>query len=275
MKNETTPVNGFVYIVGAGPGHPELLTLRAARLLGEADAVVYDRLICLETLALCAPGCRRISAGKAAGNHTMTQEEINRLLIDLALEGLIVVRLKGGDPFIFGRGGEEALALKEAEVPFEIVPGVTSAAAAPAFAGIPVTHRGLSSSVTIVTAHEDPSKPETSVDFAHLATSLGTLVFLMGARSVGRIARALLHHGMNPETPVAIVESATTNRQRTLRCRLDEAIQFAEWEEVSSPAVIVVGAVAALADVLGWFQPEEDPVLPWQRLQSPTILESI
>ncbi len=275
MGDKIVSSDGRVYIVGAGPGDPELLTLRAARLLGEAGAVVYDRLVGAEILELCPPGCLRIFAGKSPGNHTMRQGEINSLLIDLAQEGLSVVRLKGGDPFIFGRGGEEAQALSQAGVPFEIVPGVTSATAAPAYAGVPVTHRGLSSSVTFVTAHEDPAKPETSVDYAHLAAGGGTLVFVMGARSIGRISRELLRYGMTDETPVAIVENATTGRQRALRCTLAEAPSFAEREEVAPPAVVVVGAVAALADELAWFRPEESPASPWSRLQTQTLLESI
>ena len=194
MSNQTYSSSGRVHVVGAGPGDPELLTLRAARLLGRADAVVYDRLVDPQLLELCPPGCRQIFAGKATGNHMMSQSEINFLLIELARGGLEVVRLKGGDPFVFGRGGEEAQALAEAGVPFEIVPGVTSAVAAPAYAGVPVTHRGLASSVTFITAHEDPWKPDKSVDYAHLAASRGTLVFLMGARSVGLIARELLEN---------------------------------------------------------------------------------
>jgi uroporphyrin-III C-methyltransferase len=275
VENEIISSKRRVYIVGAGPGDPELLTLRAARLLGEADAVVYDRLVHPDILELCPPGCLRIFAGKSPGNHTMRQEEINGLLIDLACEYPSVVRLKGGDPFVFGRGGEEALALTEAGLSFEIVPGVTSAAAAPAYAGIPVTHRGLASSVTFVTAHEDPAKPKTGVDYAHLAAGSGTLVFLMGARSVGRISRELIKNGMAADTPVAIIENATTSRQRALRCSLGEAPSFAEREEVSPPAVVVVGAVASLADELAWFRPDESTTPPWHRLQVHTLLDSI
>lgn len=275
MKNDRLSSDGRVFIVGAGPGDPELMTLRAARLLSEAEAVVYDRLVCIEALDLCPPGCRLISAGKAAGNHTMAQEEINQLLIDLAREGLTVVRLKGGDPFIFGRGGEEALALAGAGISFEIVPGVTSAAAAPAFGGIPITHRHLASSVTFVTAHEDPKKPGGSVDYVHLASSKGTLVFLMGARSIGRISRELLKNGMSAKTSVAIIENATTSRQRVLRCTLEEAPGFAEREEISPPAVVVVGPVAALADELAWYLPTEGQTLPWPRVESQSLMNSM
>ncbi|MDA0999513.1 MAG: uroporphyrinogen-III C-methyltransferase [bacterium] len=265
--------NGRVFIVGAGPGDPELLTLRAARLLEGADAVVYDRLVSEQVLSLCPPRCRRIYAGKSAGRHTLTQEEINRLLVEFAREGLRVVRLKGGDPFVFGRGGEEALALAESGIPFEIIPGVSSAVAGPAYAGIPVTHRGLAAAVTFVTAHEDPAKPDSQVDYAHLAQTRGTLVFLMGARSVGRIAHALITGGMAPATPVAIVENATTERQRTIRCSLESAPLFAEREEISPPAVIVVGEVAALSDELDWFHPEARREILWGHPASPESLE--
>ena len=277
MQAETTKSAGRVVIAGAGPGDPELITLRAARSLERADAVIYDRLVSPQLLDLCPPGCRRIFAGKAAGSHTMAQGEINALLIGLARRGNEVVRLKGGDPFVFGRGGEEALALAEAGVPFEIIPGVTSAVAAPAYAGVPVTHRGLASAVTFVTAHEDPEKPGPEVDYAHLARSTGTLVFLMGARSIGRIARKLLEGGMAEDTPAAIIEDASTSCQRTLRCTLGQAPSFAEREEVSPPAVVVIGAVARLADELAWYRPEdEDEEAPrWRRLTSPALLEAI
>lgn len=264
-REESFMTSGRVAIVGAGPGDPDLLTLRAARLIARAGALVHDRLLSPEILDLCPEECRVIYAGKSPGRHALDQEEINGLLISLAREGLEVVRLKGGDPFVFGRGGEEAEALAQAGVPFEVVPGVTSAVAAPAFAGIPVTHRGLAASVTFVTAHEDPAKESGQVDYAHLARAKGTLVFLMGARSVGRIARRLLAHGMPARTPVAIVENGSTPRQRTLRCRLDGAARLAEREEVAAPAVVVVGEVAALADSLSWFNPEAAQDMPWCR----------
>ena len=277
MHTESPSPSGRVAIAGAGPGDPGLITLRAARLLGRAGAVVYDRLVSPEILALCPEGCRLIFAGKAAGNHTMPQSEVNALLIDLARQGLEVVRLKGGDPFVFGRGGEEAQALAGAGVPFEIVPGVTSATAAPACAGIPVTHRGLASSATFVTAHEDPQKPETGVDYAHLAQSRGTLVFLMGARSIGRISRELLENGMPADTHAAIIENASTGRQRALPCTLGEAPSVAEREEISPPAVFVVGEVASLAGELAWRRPgdgeDESDASPWQPLFSRSLLE--
>ena len=251
MRTETAPIEGRVVIAGAGPGDPDLITLRAAKLLGQADAVVYDRLVSPGLLELCGPDCRRIFAGRAPGNHTMSQGEINAFLIELARDGLLTVRLKGGDPFVFGRGGEEALALA-AGVPFEIVPGVT-----------------------FVTAHEDPDKAGSGVDYAHLAGSPGTLVSLMGARSIGRIARKLIENGMARGTPVVIIENASTDRQRSLRCTLDQAPSFAEREEVSPPAVVVIGAVAALAGELAWHHPEGGEAPHWRRPESPALLEFV
>lgn len=275
MNTETSGKTGHVVIAGAGPGDPELITLRAARALEAADAVVYDRLASPELLDLCPAGCLRIFAGKAAGDHTMSQDEINALLIRLALEGHYVVRLKGGDPFVFGRGGEEGLALAGAGVSFEIIPGVSSALAAPAYAGIPVTHRGAASSVTFVTAHEDPEKPGSDVDWDHLAESPGTLVFLMGARSVGRIARKLIKGGMAEDKPAAIIENASTGGQRTIRTTLGQAPAIAQREEVSSPAVVVVGEVAALAGVLEWYRPENEEAPCWRPLALPSVSRTI
>lgn len=256
---------GIVRIVGAGPGDPGLLTLKAAKALSNADVVVHDRLVNPEILEFRPEGCRLVNAGKAAGRHAMSQDAINESLVRFAREGLRVVRLKGGDPFVFGRGGEEAQALADAGVRYEIVPGVTSAVAAPACAGIPVTHRNLASSFTVVTAHEDPGKPETLVDYAHLAKSGGTLVFLMGARSIGRIAAALMERGMSRETPTAIIENATTARQSAHRAPLGEASSLAQREEVSPPAVFLVGPVAGLEDLV-WFEADESQEISWRRL---------
>ena len=254
---------GRVYLVGAGPGDPELLTLRAARFLRQAQVIVHDRLVAEAALALGPKGCRRICVGKSPGRHTVPQEEINALLVDLARGGLRVVRLKGGDPFVFGRGGEEALALARAGVPFEVAPGVSSAIAGPAYAGIPVTHRAVARTVTIVTGHVDPSGPAPEGDYGYLARSRGTLVFLMGARCVGRIAGELMANGMAGKTPVAIIENATTSSQRVLRGDLLGAGGLAEKEEVSSPAVMVIGAAAALAGELSWFRGEETCGCSW------------
>ncbi len=264
---------GHVQIVGAGPGDPELLTLKAAKVLSNADVVVHDRLVNPEILDLCSGECQLVDAGKAAGRHTMRQEDINETLIRFALQGLRVVRLKGGDPFVFGRGGEEAQALAEAGIPYEIVPGVTSAVAVPAYAGIPVTHRNLASSFTVVTAHENPGKPQTRVDYAHLAKDQGTIVFLMGARSIGRIAAALMENGMSADTPTAIIENGTTSKQAAHRSSLGEASRLAQREEISPPAIFVVGQVAGIEDLV-WFEADESQEISW-RCFSPTVPDKI
>ena len=242
MENNIKVKNTTVYIVGAGPGDPDLITLRALKLLKIADVVIYDKLL--------KP---KIFAGKSADHHIIPQKDINKIMIDFARDNKTVIRLKGGDPFVFGRGGEEALELKKANIPFEIVPGVTSAIAAPAFAGIPVTHRGISSSVTFITGHEDPYKRTEHLDYSHLAKDKGTLVFLMSARSIGRISFTLIKNGMSKETPIAIIENATKKTQRNFTDTLVNAVTLAEREEIASPAIFVVGNVAKLGNKLDWF----------------------
>lgn len=237
-----------VYLVGAGPGDPGLVTVRGRQLLEEADVVVYDRLAPRAVLDLAPEAAVRIDVGKAPGRATMSQDEINDLLVEHGRSGKAVVRLKGGDPFVFGRGGEEVEALAAAGVPFEVVPGVTSAVAAPAYAGIPVTHRGLSTHVTVVTGHEDPTKGATGVDWEALARAGGTLVVLMGAGRLDEITAALVRGGLAPDTPAAAVMWGTTPRQRTIRCPL-EALPAAG---VEAPAAVVVGDVAGLD--LSWFE---------------------
>jgi uroporphyrin-III C-methyltransferase len=231
-------MNVSVSLVGAGPGDPDLLTVRAARLLAEADVVVHDALVGDGVLALVNPAAEVIDVGKRPG-RPVPQELINALLVTLASDGRRVVRLKGGDPFVFGRGGEEAQALLEAGVPFEVVPGVTSAVAAPAAAGVPVTHRGVSAAVTVVTGHRRAGEDE--VDWRSLARVGGTIVVLMGVAQRGHIAAELIAGGLAPDTPVAAIRSATTLDQVTLRCRLAELATA----DLDSPAVIVIGAVAA------------------------------
>lgn len=237
-----------VYLVGAGPGDPGLLTRRGAELLAAAEVVVHDRLGTDALLDLAPPNARRISVGKAPGVTGVTQDQINTLLVEHGSAGRHVVRLKGGDPFVFGRGGEEAEALAAAGVPFEVVPGVTSAIAAPAYAGIPVTHRGLSTHVTIVTGHEDPTKAGTDVDWARLAEAGGTLVILMGAATLPAIAGQLLAAGLPGDTPVAAVHAGTRAEQRTTRTTLDTVADLS----VAAPTAVVIGAVAALD--LSWFE---------------------
>jgi uroporphyrinogen III methyltransferase / synthase len=237
-----------VYLVGAGPGDPGLLTRRGEALLRRADVVVYDRLASPALLELVPHGAELVDVGKAPGRVAMAQEQINELLVARGTAGLAVVRLKGGDPFVFGRGGEEAEACRDAQVPFEVVPGVTSAIAAPAYAGIPVTHRGLSTSFTVVTGHEDPTKPDRDTDWAALARAGGTLVVLMGAGHIADIADALLAGGRPGSTPVAAVRWGTRPEQRTIRGTLATIAELG----VESPSAIVIGEVAGLD--LGWFE---------------------
>jgi uroporphyrinogen III methyltransferase / synthase len=237
-----------VYLVGAGPGDPGLLTRRGAALLDVADVVVYDRLAHPSLLDLAPSTAERINVGKAPGAVEMDQDGINAVLVDRGLQGLAVVRLKGGDPFVFGRGGEEAEALAAAGVPFEVVPGITSAIAAAAYAGIPVTHRGLSTSFTVVTGHEDPAKGTTDTDWDALARAGGTLVILMGAGRIGDIATRLIDGGRSPDTPVAAVRWGTRPEQRTIRATLATVADAA----ILPPSAIVVGQVAALD--LAWFE---------------------
>ena len=231
---------GTVYLVGAGPGDPDLLTVRAARLLGGAQILVHDGLVDAAVLALARPDAELISVAKSRARHTLPQEEINALLVRKALAGCDVVRLKGGDPFVFGRGGEEALALQAAAVPFEVVPGITSSVAAPAAAGIPVTHRGMSAAFTVVTGHRRAG--EHDVDWRSLAKVGGTIVVLMGVAHRAPIAAELIAGGLDPATPVASIHRATTERQDVVRCELANLAETA----IESPAVIVIGPVAAL-----------------------------
>jgi len=245
------PVN--VALVGAGPGDPGLMTVRGLALLRRADVVVYDRLVDPRLLDEARPDAHRVFVGKASGAHTLPQREINALLVRHAEQGRRVVRLKGGDPFVFGRGGEEAEALTAAGIPFEVVPGVSSAVAVPAYAGIPVTHRGVASSFAVVTGHEDEGKGEAAVDWARLATAVDTLVILMGVRSLPRIAAALLDAGRAPETPVALVRWGTTDAQETVVGRLDQIATLAAAVRLAPPVVIVVGDVVNLRERLAWF----------------------
>jgi uroporphyrinogen III methyltransferase/synthase len=239
-----------VHLVGAGPGDPGLITVRGAELLARAEVVVFDRLAAPQLLDLVPDSAERINVGKAPGRVEMDQDGINAVLVDRGARGLMVVRLKGGDPFVFGRGGEEAEVLRGAGIDFEIVPGITSAISAPAYAGIPVTHRGLSTHVTVVTGHEDPAKGRTDVDWEALARAGGTLVILMGAGRIAVIAQRLVDGGRGTDTPVAAVRNGTRPDQHTVRTTLG-ALASSEVT-IKPPSAIVVGAVAALD--LGWFE---------------------
>jgi uroporphyrinogen III methyltransferase / synthase len=237
------------YLVGAGPGDPGLLTARALELIARADVILHDRLIAPAALSGARADAEIVDVGKVGGGEQVPQRETTRLLVEHARAGRTVVRLKGGDPFVFGRGGEEAQALRAAGCDFEIVPGVTAGVAAPAYAGIPVTQRGAASAVAFVTGHEDPAKPETAIDWAALAAFPGTLVFYMGVRQLPRIAEQLVAHGRDPGEPAAIVERGTLPDQRVLRTTLAALGE----QEARAPAITVVGAVAALHDELRWF----------------------
>ena len=245
---------GTVWLVGAGPGDPGLVTLRAVEALAKAEVVVYDRLANADLLDRAPATAQRIFAGKEPGRHALTQDQINATLIEQARAGRTVVRLKGGDPFVFGRGGEEAEALHDAGIPFEIVPGVTSSIAGPAYAGIAVTHREVASSFAVITGHEDPTRPETRVDWAALAQGPDTLVVLMGVGNVAEIAERLLAGGRAAETPAAIVEQATTPRQRTIVATLGTLATVAAEQQAQSPAVVILGEVVRLRERLSWFE---------------------
>ncbi|HWP59721.1 MAG TPA: uroporphyrinogen-III C-methyltransferase [Candidatus Acidoferrales bacterium] len=241
---------GKVYLVGAGPGDPGLMTVRGLDLLRKADVVVYDRLVNPVILEEAAPEAILIFAGKRSSYHALPQEEINELLIAHARRGRLVVRLKGGDPFVFGRGGEEAEALRAAGVPFEVVPGVSSAIAVPAYAGIPLTHRKLSSSFAVITGHE-ACKPKSSVDWALLANSVDTLVVLMGLNTLPAIAAKLVRHGRAPETPVALIRSGTTAKQEVIIGTLADI--GAHCAKLAPPVLAVIGEVVKLSAYLEWF----------------------
>ena len=246
--------NGTVYLVGAGPGDPGLLTVKGQELLRQADVVVYDHLVDPRVLKVCTPTTKFIYVGKPAGSHTMTQQAINRLLIRSAKAGRQVVRLKGGDPFLFGRGGEEALALVKAKVRYEVVPGVTSALAVPAYAGIPVTHRGLSSSVAIVTGHEDPEKNESAIRWHELARGCDTLIFLMGVSALPNIVRRLTTAGRPATTPCAVIEWGTRPQQRTVTATLRTIEARVKNADLKPPAILVVGDVVSLRRSINWFE---------------------
>jgi len=242
---------GKVYLVGAGPGDPELLTLKALRLIKSADVILYDRLINQEILLFAKPDCELVYVGKEDGKHTIEQEKINELLLKYAHTREVVVRLKGGDPFIFGRGGEEALFLVEHGIEFEVVPGVSSFYSVPAHAGIPITFRGISSSFAVITGHEDPRKERSSIDWESLK-GINTLIVLMGVSRRKEIARRLIEIGRDPKEPVAFIENGTTERQRVILTDLYEL--STNPPEVSPPAIMVVGSVVRLRENLSWYE---------------------
>ncbi|MEM2099516.1 MAG: uroporphyrinogen-III C-methyltransferase [Candidatus Bathyarchaeia archaeon] len=244
-------VHGKVFLVGAGPGDPGLLTVRAAELLKKADVVVYDRLVSKGILGLIPDSTEKIYVGKQSGNHEFSQLKITELLIKKAREGKLVVRLKGGDPFLFGRGGEEAEALVENGIEFEVVPGVTSAIAVPAYAGIPLTHREFASSVVIVTGHKAESR-EREIAWEKIVNSVDTIVILMGVESLEVIVTKLVASGLKSETPIAIIEQGTLRQQRSIFGSIGTIVN--EAKDVKPPAVIVIGEVVNLGRKLSWFE---------------------
>lgn len=245
---------GTVYLVGGGPGDPGLLTLRGAQLLRTATVVAYDRLAPQEALALCDPAAELINVGKQPDRHPLPQDQINALLVEKAMAGEAVVRFKGGDPFVLARGSEEAQSCVAAGVGFEVVPGITSGIAAPAYAGIPVTHRGMAPGFAVVTGHEDPTKGETQVDYDALARFPGTLLLYMGVGRLAEIAAALVAAGRSASTPAALVQQGTTAAQRTVTATLADIAEVAAAAGIANPAMIVVGDVVTLRDDLQWFE---------------------
>ena len=248
-----------IYLVGAGPGDPGLITLKGKECIQAADVIIYDYLASPALLKFARKSAELIYVGKKGGDHTLSQDQINDLIVEKAKSGVTVTRLKGGDPFIFGRGGEEAEVLFKAGLSFEIVPGVTSAIAAPAYAGIPLTHRKLTSTVAFVTGHEDPTKEETSINWSALATGIGTLVFFMGVKNLPEIVRQLMDHGKSPQTPVALIRWGTTPGQVTVSGTLDSIVEKVRAAGLKAPALIVVGDVVNLRSTLKWF--EKRPLL--------------
>jgi uroporphyrin-III C-methyltransferase len=271
-RAEMNPQPGKAYLVGAGPGAAELITVRGLRLVQRADVILYDRLIAPELLEEARPDAELIYVGKQPHYHVATQEEINQLLVEKVRAGHQVVRLKGGDPFVFGRGGEEALALQAAGLPFEIVPGISSALAAPAYAGIPVTQRGVATSFAVVTGHACTESSGT--DWSALAR-IPTLVILMGVSQIAHIAEQLLGAGRAAETPAAAIQWGSTDQQQVVRATLATLAYAIDVAGVESPATIVIGEVAALHDQLAWFQPEAIQTLATETPFSWPLLEKV
>ena len=246
--------SGKVYLVGAGPGDPGLITVKGKECIKKADVLIYDYLASPLLLNYANPSAETLYVGKKGGDHTLPQDKINELIIEKAKQGKIVTRLKGGDPFIFGRGGEEAEELVDAGIPFEIVPGVTSAIAAPAYAGIPLTHRDFTSTAALVTGHEDPTKNESSINWEALAKGIGTIVFFMGVKNLPQIVEKLITNGRVKTTPIALVRWGTTTQQKTVSGTLETIVEDVKKANLTPPSIIVVGNVVGLRDRLNWFE---------------------
>lgn len=250
-------IRPVVYLVGSGPGDPDLLTVKALRLMQQADVIVYDRLVSAEILALIPAGIKKVFVGKASGNHHMKQEQINKLLVTLANTSRCIVRLKGGDPFIFGRGSEEAQFLLQHGIDFEYVPGITAASAVSAYAGIPLTHRGIARSVRLITGHCTSDQP-LNFNWQSLADKETTLVFYMGLANMEELCSKLVEAGLDASTPAAAVENGTTHKQRRCISTLQQLPAAIKHMAIKSPALIIIGDVVSLADELNWFIPQSD-----------------
>ena len=248
---------GKVYLVGAGPGDPGLMTVKGLDCLRRADVVVYDRLVDESVLNEARPEAEKIYVGKTDRLHILEQDSINQLLLEKAREGKVVVRLKGGDPFVLGRGGEEAGVLTKHGIPFEVVPGVTSASAVPAYAGIPITHREVASSFAVITGHKASDRGEPRISWDKLATGADTLVILMGMRNLSKIVDELIKHGRSPSTPVAVITQGTTSRQQCLVGTLQDIVDKVGKENVQPPSVVVVGEVVQFRETLRWFDEQK------------------
>ncbi|OGO16752.1 MAG: uroporphyrinogen-III C-methyltransferase [Chloroflexi bacterium RBG_16_50_11] len=246
--------SGKVYLVGAGPGDPGLITLKGVQCLEKADVIVYDRLLDDSLLERARPDAEKIFVGKASSDHTISQSQINRLLVEKAREGKHVIRLKGGDPFVFGRGGEEAAELGKNGITFEVIPGVTSAIAVPAYSGIPVTHRGLASSFTVITGHEDPAKGDSSINWDKLSTGADTLVFLMGMQNLNEIVKKLVEHGRSASTPAAVIKDGTRPSQRTVAGTLLDIVSRVKESGLTPPSIFIVREVVKLRETVRWFE---------------------
>ncbi|PWM52217.1 MAG: uroporphyrinogen-III C-methyltransferase, partial [Clostridiales bacterium] len=245
---------GKVYLIGAGPGDIGLITVKGLECLKKADVIVYDRLANPRLLSYKRNDCELIYVGKSPDRHTLTQDEINQVLVDEGLKGKNVVRLKGGDPYVFGRGGEEGEVLRAAGIEFEVVPGITSAISVPCYAGIPVTHRDFTSTFTVITGHEDPTKEDSSINWPRLATDPGTLIFLMGVGNLSKIVGQLTKYGKDPQTPIALIRWGTRPEQQVVTGTLANIIEEVAKAKLTSPAIIIVGKVVTLRDTLSWFE---------------------
>jgi uroporphyrin-III C-methyltransferase len=251
---------GKVYLVGAGPGDPELITVKGLRCIQNADVILYDRLVNKELLNYAKPGVELINCGKLPNYHLLQQETINRFLVKYAQKGKTVTRLKGGDPFVFGRGGEEAEACQKAGVPFEVVPGITAGIAAPAYAGIPVTHRDHSSSFAIITGHRKEGEDD-NIKWESIAKGIDTIAIYMGVKNLPYIRNKLLEHGKNPNTPAALIHWGTLQNQKTAIGTLETIVETAEREQITNPSMIVIGDVVQLHDKINWFEAAKEETL--------------